>query len=69
MGEADPLRSQSVQMRRFDIWIACVAQGVLLGAISESESARLLYAVQVAQGLLRSQSNRKPSESSRENLA
>jgi hypothetical protein len=29
-------------------FIACVAQGILLGAISEKESSKLLYAAQVA---------------------
>ena len=42
-------------------FIACVAQGLLLGAISESQSSRLLYAAQVAQGALRCQQSRKPS--------
>jgi hypothetical protein len=34
-------------------FVACVAQGLLLDAISESQSSRLLYAAQVAQGALR----------------
>ncbi len=42
-------------------FVACVAQGVLLGAISESQSSRLLYAAQVAQSTLRHLPNRKPS--------
>ena len=42
-------------------FIACVAQGVLLGAISESQSTRLLYAVQVAQSALRLRTGRTPS--------
>jgi hypothetical protein len=44
-------------------FIACVAQGILLGAISDSQSSRLLYAAQVAQGSLRHQPVRKPSAS------
>ena len=42
-------------------FIACVAQGVLLGAISESRSTRLLYAAQVAQNILRCRPGRKSS--------
>jgi hypothetical protein len=42
-------------------FIACVAQGIMLGAISESQSTRLLYAVQVAQTALRYHTSRKPS--------
>ena len=42
-------------------FIACVAQGVLLGAITESQSSRLLYAAQVAQGTLRYQPARRVS--------
>jgi hypothetical protein len=42
-------------------FIACVAHGVLLGAITESQCSRLLYAAQVAQGTLRYQPGRKPS--------
>lgn len=42
-------------------FIACVAQGLLLGAITAPQSSRLLYAAQVAQGALRSSSNRKAS--------
>lgn len=42
-------------------FIACVAQGMLLGAISDTQSSRLLYAAQVAQGALRSPSSRKAS--------
>lgn len=34
-------------------FIACVAQGMLMGAITESQSARLLYAAQVAASALR----------------
>jgi hypothetical protein len=44
-------------------FIACVAQGLLLGAISEAQCSRLLYAAQVAQGTLRHQPQRKPSAS------
>ena len=42
-------------------FIACVAQGLLLGAITDSRGSRLLYAAQVAQGVLRSQPVRKDS--------
>ena len=42
-------------------FIACVAQGVLLGAITDSQSTRLLYAAQIAQGTLRYGPARKAS--------
>jgi hypothetical protein len=42
-------------------YVACVAQGVVLGAISESQASRLLYAAQVAQGMIRHLPARKPS--------
>jgi len=42
-------------------FVACVAQAILIGAITESQSSRLLYAAQVAQGALRYQSPRKQS--------
>jgi hypothetical protein len=42
-------------------FVACVANGLLLGAITESQSSRLLYAAQVAQGVLRARTNRKAS--------
>lgn len=42
-------------------FVACVAEGILLGAITESQSSRLLYAAQVAQGAIRSQTVRKPA--------
>lgn len=44
-------------------FVACVAEGLLLGAITDSQSSRLLYAAQVAQGTLRYQPARKPSAS------
>lgn len=44
-------------------FVACVAQGILLGAISEPQSSRLLYAAQVAQSTLRHQPVRKLSAS------
>jgi hypothetical protein len=40
-------------------FVACVAEGILLGAITESQSSRLLYAAQVAQGAIRYQTSRK----------
>jgi hypothetical protein len=40
-------------------FVACVAEGILLGAITESQSSRLLYAAQVAQGAIRCQTSRK----------
>lgn len=43
-------------------FIACVAQGILLGAISEKESSKLLYAAQVA--LTASNSEQKSPKSS-----
>ena len=42
-------------------FVACVAHGLLLGAITESQSSRLLYAAQVAQGVLRARTNRNAS--------
>ena len=42
-------------------FVACVAEGKPLGAITDSESSRLLYAAQVAQGTLRHQPSRKPA--------
>jgi hypothetical protein len=44
-------------------FVACVAEGLLLGAITDSQSSRLLYAAQVAQGTLRYQPIPKPSAS------
>jgi hypothetical protein len=40
-------------------FIACVAHGMLIGAIEEKRGARLLYAAQVAHTALRSQSVRQ----------
>jgi hypothetical protein len=50
--KAMPPLSGSENIRDF---IACVAQGMLLGCISGSDGARFLYAAQVANGALRSQ--------------
>ncbi len=45
-------------------FIACVAQGILLGAISESESSKLLYAAQVALTASRNELNSRKSSPS-----
>jgi hypothetical protein len=40
-------------------FIACVAQGMLLGAIDDNQGARLLYAARAAQSTLRTQPSDK----------
>ena len=42
-------------------FIACVTQGMLLGAIPGQDGARLLYAAQVANTTLRGQSRKQPA--------
>jgi len=42
-------------------FIACVAQGMLLGAITGADGTRLLYAAQVANTSLPSQNRRRPA--------
>jgi hypothetical protein len=41
-------------------FIACVAQGMLLGAITGPDGARFLYAAQIASGALRRQTAQQP---------
>jgi hypothetical protein len=48
-------------------FIACVAQGILLGAISETESSKLLYAAQVALTASNNEQNSRKSSPSRTN--
>ena len=42
-------------------FIACVTQGMLLGAIEGTDGTRLLYAAQVANTTLRTQSKKQPA--------
>jgi hypothetical protein len=42
-------------------FIACVAQGMLLGAITGPDGARFLYAAQIASGVLRRQTQKHPA--------
>jgi hypothetical protein len=57
--QAMPLLDGPANIRDF---IACVAQGVLLDAIEERQSSKLLYAAQVALSAIRSsQANPKPA--------
>ena len=42
-------------------FIACVAQGILLGAIPGPDGSRLLYAAQVATAALRAQNQQQPA--------
>jgi|GEM_PF-3583067 len=46
-------------------FIACVAQGILLGAISEKDSGKLLYAAQVALAATNNEHNSRKSSPSR----
>jgi hypothetical protein len=48
-------------------FVACVAQGILLGAISEKDSGKLLYAAQVALAALNNEQNSRKSSPSRAN--
>jgi hypothetical protein len=49
-------------------FIACVAQGILIGAITEKNGGKLLYAVQVALAAANSEQNPQKSAPSRGNL-
>jgi hypothetical protein len=48
-------------------FIACVAQGILLGAICEKDSGKLLYAAQVALAASNNEQNSRKSSPSRAN--
>ncbi|MGO9797396.1 MAG: hypothetical protein ACLPLZ_14970 [Terracidiphilus sp.] len=49
-------------------FIACVAQGILLGAISEKDGGKLLYAAQVALAAVNSERSSANASESREDL-
>ncbi len=49
-------------------FIACVAQGILIGAITEKNGGKLLYAVQVALAAANSEQNPQKSASPRGNF-
>ena len=50
-------------------FIACVAQGILLGAVSEKDGGKLLYAAQVALAAAKSDQNPQDSPAPYANLS
>ncbi len=60
-----PLLTSRENCRDF---IACVAQGILLGAIPEKNGGKLLYAVQVALAMVNAEPNSPAASASRGNL-